>query len=244
MKLKHTLLLGSSLLLASISSKAQEDTLTVAGSKAVAVTPTDTIPKSNKYGIRLGVDIAKLIRTAVEDGYTSFEVNGDYRLTKKIYAAAELGTSNRVWDEDGLKTTTTGSYIKIGGDLNAYNNWLNMNNSIFGGLRYGFSTFSQELNSYTIYTTNPAFPVTTREVSIEESGLTASWAELIVGFKTEVLNNLFLSINLQVKRKISEQKPENFDNLIIPGFNRTYDFSEFGVGYGYTISYLIPLYKK
>ena len=119
-----------------------------------------------------------------------------------------------------------------------------MNNAIFGGLRYGFSTFKQELNSYSVYTTNSAFPVDIREVNIEASGLTASWAELIVGLKTEVLNNLYLSINLQLKRKISEDKPDGFDNLIIPGFNRTYDSSEFGVGYGYTISYLIPLYKK
>lgn len=242
MKLKHTLFLGFSILLASISTVAQEDSEISQPEQTVSV--LDTMPKNNKYGIRLGVDISKLIRTAVEDGYTSFEVNGDYRLTKKIYAAAELGTSDRIWDVDGLKTTTTGSYIKIGADLNAYNNWLNMNNAIFGGLRYGFSTFKQELNSYSVYTTNPAFPVDIREVNIEESGLTASWAELIVGLKTEVLNNLYLTINLQLKRKISEDKPVGFDNLIIPGFNRTYDSSEFGVGYGYTISYLIPLYKK
>lgn len=244
MKLKHTFLLGFSLLLASISAMAQDETITIEETEAVEVAVNDTLPKTNKYGIRLGVDISKLIRTAVEDGYTGFEVNADYRLTKKIYAAAELGTSDRIWDEDGLKTKTTGSYIKIGAELNAYNNWLNMNNSIFGGLRYGFATFKQELQEFDIYTTNPAFPTTPREVSIEASGLTASWAELIVGLKTEVLNNLFLSINLQVKRKVTEDKPENFDNLIIPGFNRTYDFSEFGVGYGYTISYLIPLYKR
>ena len=58
------------------------------------------------------------------------------------------------------------------------------------------------------------------------------------------MNNLYLSINLQLKRKITEDRPENFDNLIIPGFNRTYDYSEFGVGYGYSISYLIPIFKK
>ncbi|WP_395076160.1 DUF6048 family protein, partial [Flavobacterium sp.] len=34
-----------------------------------------------------------------------------------------------------------------------------------------------------------------------------------------------------------------FDNLYIPGFNRTYD-GKFGVGWNYTISYFIPLYKS
>ena len=31
--------------------------------------------------------------------------------------------------------------------------------------------------------------------------------------------------------------------LYIPGFNRTYDGS-FGVGFNYTVSYFIPIYKK
>jgi hypothetical protein len=31
--------------------------------------------------------------------------------------------------------------------------------------------------------------------------------------------------------------------LYIPGFNRTYD-GDFGVGFNYTVSYFIPLYKK
>ena len=235
MKLKHTFLLGFSLLLASISGMAQDENPT---------STNDTLTKNQKYGIRVGIDISKLARTAFEDGFTGFEINGDYRLTKKIYAAAELGTSERVWDEDGLRAITNGSFIKIGADLNAYNNWLGMDNAIFAGLRYGFSAFSQELDSYTIYTSNPAFTTQIRDENIKFSGLSAHWAELIVGIKTEVINNLYLSINLQLKRKITEDRPENFDNLIIPGFNRTYDFSQFGVGYGYTISYLIPFYKK
>jgi hypothetical protein len=41
---------------------------------------------------------------------------------------------------------------------------------------------------------------------------------------------------------ISQKIPNNFDNLYIPGFNRTYD-GAFGVGFNYTVSYFIPLYK-
>jgi hypothetical protein len=42
---------------------------------------------------------------------------------------------------------------------------------------------------------------------------------------------------------LSESKPDNFANLYIPGFNRTYEGS-FGAGFNYSISYFIPLYKK
>jgi len=119
-----------------------------------------------------------------------------------------------------------------------------MSNAIHAGLRYGFSTHTQELLSYSIYTTNQDLPPSSRVDPIEFNGLTAHWVELILGIKTELLSNLYLSINVQLKRKISFDQPDNFDNLYVPGFNRTYDESSFGVGYGYTLSYLIPIFKK
>ena len=234
MKLKHTLLFCISFLCASISALAQEE-------NAIA---TDTLAKNNKYGLRVGVDLSKPIRTLLESGYSGFEVMGDFRISKKFYVAAELGTEKKDRFESNLNSTAAGSYIKLGADFNAYNNWVGLNNAIFAGLRYGFSTFNQELLAYNIYVTNQSFPPGTRVEAQKFDGLTAHWAELIVGVKTEVLNNLYISINLQLKRMVSEDKPTNFDNLYVPGFNNTNDFSEFGVGYGYTVSYLIPIFKK
>jgi hypothetical protein len=207
-------------------------------------TVPDTTGFAQVYGLRLGADLSKLARTALENGYSGFELVGDFRLTDRFYLAAELGNEKKERFESNLNSIASGSYIKIGGDFNAYVNWLDMNNAIFVGLRYGFSTFRQELLAYGIYTSNQTFPGTFRVDPVEYTGLTASWIELMVGIKTEIFKNLFLSLNLQLKRKVNETKPDNFDNLYIPGFNRTYDFSEFGVGYGYTISYLIPIFKR
>lgn len=234
MKLKHILLFCTSLLFVSTSLLAQEN-------ETVAI---DTTSTETKYGLRVGADLAKPIRSLLESGYTGFELMGDFRLTKKFYVAGELGNEKKERIESNLSSQASGSYIKIGADYNAYNNWFGLNNAIYFGLRYGLSTFKQELISYQIYDTNQTFPPTTISESIEYSGLTAHWAELIFGVKTEIWTNLYLSINLQLKRKLAEDKPENFNNLYIPGFNRTYDFSEFGAGFGYTISYLIPIFKK
>lgn len=207
-------------------------------------TPQDSIVYKEKYGLRLGVDLSKPLRSFLEDDYSGFEIVGDYRVYKDFYAAAELGNENMHYEEDLLSVTSKGSYIKVGGDYNAYTNWQDMNNSIFAGLRYGFATFSQDLEEYTIYSRNQYFEPDVREVNSTSEGLTAHWIELMVGIKVELFNNLFLSANVQLKRRLFESEPNNFDNLTIPGFNRTYDGSMFGVGYGYTISYLIPLYKK
>ena len=125
-----------------------------------------------------------------------------------------------------------------------YKNWLDMENMIYIGFRVGASTFSQTVNSYTIFNTNHEFPEATVTESIDFNGLTAIWAELIFGLKAEVFNNLYVGLNLQLKGRITETEPENFENIYIPGFGRTYDSGNFGVGFGYSISYLIPLYKK
>lgn len=204
----------------------------------------DTIPKIERYGLRIGFDLVKPIRSFAEDGYKGFEIMGDFRLTKNFYAAIELGNEQKDWDEPYIKTYTSGSYAKIGFDFNAYENWTGMENAINLGLRYGFSNFKQELLEYRIYTNSPVFPSQIINTSESISGLSAHWAELIIGIKTEILTNLYLSLNLQLKLKLSEKEPENFKNLYIPGFNRTYDYSDFGVGYGYSISYLIPIFKK
>ena len=169
---------------------------------------------------------------------------GDYRLTKKYYLAAELGNENKTTDDTRLNSTAKGSYLKAGFDYNAYENWLDMENIISIGMRYGFSTFSQQLNSYKIYNANPYFgevpPLTSGETY---SGLTASWIEVVAGLKAKVFNNVFVGFSFQLKRIIGNKQPDNFENLYIPGFNRTYN-GDFGVGFNYSVSYFIPIYKK
>ena len=49
---------------------------------------------------------------------------------------------------------------------------------------------------------------------------------------------------MQIKSLISEDEPDDFENLYIPGFNRTYDSGRFGIGLGYNLSYMIPIIKK
>lgn len=208
-------------------------------------TPSDSLVVKQKYGLRLGGDISKLVRSFLDEEYTGFEINGDYRLTKNWYVAGELGTEEKTSSNDFLSTTANGSYFKAGFDYNMYENWLDMENMIYTGFRVGASTFSQQRNSYTVYSTNQFWSPQLTSNEVEKfSGLTAIWAELIMGIKAEVLTNLFVGIQAQLKFSISEDTPENFGNNYIPGFGKTYDGSKIGAGYGYTVSYLIPIFKK
>lgn len=205
----------------------------------------DTIVVKQKYGLRLGGDIGKLVRSFIDDDYTGFEISGDYRLTHKLYLAGELGIEERTIRNDYLDVTANGSYFKAGIDYNLYTNWLDMENLIYAGFRVGASTFSQNLNSYTIYTTDQYYDTPFTSTDLQEfKGLSAVWGELVIGIKAEVFTNLFIGMDVQLKGMIVEDQPDNFENLYVPGFNRTFDSGGFGFGFGYNMSYLIPIFKK
>ncbi len=208
-------------------------------------TETDSISIKNKFGLRAGVDLSKILNSAFNDDYEGFEINADLRILKNIYISAEIGTEKKIISNDYLNTEAKGNYLKAGGDYNMYTNWLGMDNLIYSGFRIGFSNFSQTINSYTIYDiNNQPWGQATYYNPIVNDNLNALWMEFIVGIKTQVLNNLFLGFNIQLKNLISDKTKNNIDNIYIPGFNRTYDSSSLGSGFSYSISYLIPIIKK
>jgi hypothetical protein len=119
-----------------------------------------------------------------------------------------------------------------------------MENIISVGLRYGVSTFSQTLNSYDLYNPNHYFEdAPTIYPDQKFNGLSAQWIEVVAGMKAEVFNNVFVGFSFRLNRLVTQKQPNNFENLYIPGFNRTYN-GDFGVGFNYTVSYFIPLYKS
>jgi hypothetical protein len=208
-------------------------------------TVNDTLIIKEKYGLRVGADLSKLARSFFDDEYTGFEIAGDFRLKKRLYIAGEIGFDEKTTINEYLDITSKGSYLKAGIDFNLYQNWLDMDNMIFTGFRIGASTFTQNLNSFSVYSTDQYWaPQLTSNDLQEFDGLTAIWVELIIGMKVELFNNLFLGLNAQLKIMASETEPDNFGNVFIPGFNKTFDSSGIGVGYGYTLAYRIPLYKK
>ena len=196
-----------------------------------------------RYGLRLGVDLHKIARTFYEKDYRGLEVVGDYRLTKKFFIAGEIGNEDKTIDDDRLNFTTKGTYFKVGFDYNSFENWLDMENMIYVGMRYGVSSFSHTLNTYKIYDPTNYYGETIITSGAKFDNLNASWIEVIGGIKAELFNNLYLGFSVRLNYLVSNKKPTDFDNLFIPGYNRTYD-GKFGAGFNYTLSYFIPIYKK
>jgi hypothetical protein len=203
----------------------------------------DSIVYTSPYGIRLGIDISKPIKAAIDGDYNSgLEIIVDYRISKRFFIAAELGFEDETTQEDYSNSTAKGSYIRLGFNYNAYENWLDMNNEIFVGLRYGFSVFDQTLNSYSPNVNNPYFPTTPINTPVTTS-LNSHWTEFMFGLKVETFKNFFIGASFSYKVLLNVKEPDNFKTLYSPGFNRIFE-SGTGFGFNYTLSYLIPFKKK
>ena len=219
----------------------------------------DSLVYKQPYGLRIGIDLSRPFVTFLNNNYSGLEFTGDYRLTQKLYLAAELGNEKKTRREElgniegGAPTelynfTSSGSYLKLGVDYNTYDNWYGMNNAIFIGGRYAVSSFNQTLNSYSFYDSNRYWNVDGlvegSNLPEEFSGLNTTWLEFIFGAKAELFANFYLGASVRLGFIITNKEDERFPNLWIPGFNRITEGSKFGVGYNYSLSYLIPLYKK
>lgn len=233
----RTLLFFTSvLLLACVSVKSQNTD---------SKTKIDTVSKSKKYyGLRVGIDLSMPIRSFIDANYKGLGVVGDFRIRKNYYIAAALGTETRTIELPNIENTTQGSYIKAGFNYNAYENWYGMNNLLYAGLYAGFSNFNQTLDSYTIYTTTSVFENDKRIASQEFKNLNAAWLELKIGIEVELFSNLYLGLNAQLKRSMIAKEPDGYTNLYIPDFGKVTEDNTIGVGYGYTLSYLIPFSKQ
>lgn len=203
----------------------------------------DSVKTKISYAIRVGVDISKPIISFLEEDTKGLELTGDMRIVNNYFAAVELGYEDVLKTEDYLNFTTKGSYVKLGVNFNAYENWIGMNNQIYVGTRYGFSFFEHTLNSYTPNVSGTYFIPDSVNVGTNFTDLNAHWLEFLFGMKVETFKNLFLGAQFSVKKIISTKEPENFKNLYVPGFNRVFS-NDLGVGFNYTISYNLPIFNK
>ena len=204
---------------------------------------SDTIYVKNKYGIRAGIDLSKQIRMLTEE-YSGLSLYGDIKIKERLFIVAELGNDQKTIETENINSKLSGSYIKTGFNYNLYNNLPGLNNEIYVGLRYSQSLFKNELIDYSIYNKD-RFWNDKRILEYKEfDNLKSSWIEFVVGFNSEIKNNLFMGLSLRLNRMLKQDIPENFTNLFIPGFNKVTENNNFGTGITYSIIYQIPIIKK
>ncbi len=204
----------------------------------------DRIFNINK--LRIGIDLSNPIISSSNDDNLSYEIVGDLQITDDIYLAAEYGSIDKFIEDENINFNSVGDYLKIGFDFNLFNNWVGMDNSIFIGLRYASSSFSNKVDSYIVRSSDSYFSnlVDIGYENISHNNLNGNWIEIVTGLKVETFNNIYLGISLRLNKLLSDKKPSNFDNLFIPGFNKVTDDNTWGSGFNYTLTYSIPFKKR
>lgn len=204
----------------------------------------DKILTINK--LNLGLDLFKPIKSSSDGDNLNYEIVGDLQLTENLYLAGEYGIVDRIIEDENINFNSSGSFLRIGFNYNMFENWIGMDNSIYLGLRYATSNFSNKIINYTVRNQDSYFSnlVDNDFQTIEYSGLSGNWIEIIAGLKVETFKNVYLGFSLRLNKLLSDSEPDNFDTLFIPGFNKVTDDNTFGSGFNYTLTYSIPLRKK
>jgi hypothetical protein len=210
----------------------------------------DTLIKKDKLlninKIRFGFDLLKPIASSSEGDNLNYEIVGDLQLTENIYLAGEYGSIDKLIEDENINFNSTGSFLRVGLDYNLFKNWIGMDNSIYVGFRYGNSSFSNKILNYEVRNKDSYFSnlVEDEFQTIEYSNLSGNWIEILLGIKVETFKNVYLGLSLRLNKLLSDEKPNNFGNLFIPGFNKVTDENTFGSGFNYTLTYSIPLKKR
>jgi hypothetical protein len=210
----------------------------------------DTLIKKDKLlninKVRFGFDLLKPIASSSEGDNLNYEIVGDLQLTENIYLAGEYGSIDKLIEDENINFNSTGSFLRVGLDYNLFKNWIGMDNSIYVGFRYGNSSFSNKILNYEVRNKDSYFSnlVEDEFQTIEYSNLSGNWIEILLGIKVETFKNVYLGLSLRLNKLLSDEKPNNFGNLFIPGFNKVTDENTFGSGFNYTLTYSIPLKKR
>ena len=197
-------------LLFSLTSYGQVDSVTTAA---------DTSRIEMASGLFISVDYGKLA-TIASEFESKLEASIGFQLSNRISPILQAGyavlnPANAF--ENGIYESS-GYYVKLGVN---YLMPLDNTNTIYAGLRYGFSSFEDE-GSYQI--ASDIFDTYT--VNFGEKDQTATWFELVMGSEKKLrMENLYLGGQLSMRFINTRDKFSPVDSYAIPGYGRTFDES-------------------
>ena len=184
-------------------------------------------------GVRFGTNAVRLVRTALDNGYNSWDVSGDIdfnRFLVEVGYGRESITNNRSLFE----YKTSGNFFRIGLDGNMIT-YPKKGNAMVGGIKYVTASYSEKL----------AFDQVSNFGSVrqelENSNISLRWFEVNFGVKGKVFSNLHAGFYVRFKVFRKFQDETNFSSYRIPGFGLGDEDSR--TGFDYYIMWRIPFRK-
>jgi hypothetical protein len=186
-----------------------------------------TINPWNKYiptGVRGGIDAWALARNFYDDSFRGWEINGDVDFYR-YYLTVDYGYWARDFNDNGNIYSNSGTYYRIGADVNFLKKDPEKN-MFFIGLRYGHSVFSEDLE---IETEDPIWgPVSS---TLHNEKVNASWYELTTGIRVRMWKMIWMGYTARFKFGLTTHEKGTLVPSDVPGYGGTDAGSTWGFNY-------------
>lgn len=198
----------------------------------------DTVKVKHDYrptGIRVGTDVASIIKSGVDDTFEGWEVNGDIDFYR-YYFAVDYGYWARNYTAYDATYANDGNYWRVGADVNFLTKDPDKN-MFFFGLRYGSSVFSEQMD---IQKVDPVWGAIT--TTLNNSDVKAHWYELTTGLRVKMFKIIWMGYTVRLKFALDTDAVGALMPSDVPGYGRA-DASSFW-GFNYQIFIRLPVRKS
>ena len=204
------------------------DTLSAAGAPV-----EDTLRREpiGLEGIRVGLDVSRLLGLAFNPDGRYYELNSDFSFGRYLLSA-DIGTGRQNRFTEELNYRTSGTYFRLGPDVNFISGNEN-DNVFFLGARFGWCNFEEQLNTIYSHPDWGSFPV------FSERRTTARWFEAVAGLKARVWNDFYLGYTMRLKFGLKVNDDSRFQAYEVPGFGKVGDDGS-TFSFNYHVFYRIP----
>lgn len=196
-------------------------------------------PKSRKPkfldGAAVGADVIGLVLKAFGSDWSQMEVFARLNFYDRYFPIFELGLGEA--DHEGRdienRFRVRAPYFRVGLDYNFSKK--HKGNRFFAGLRYGFSSYSYDLDAAAPLT-DPVWQVS-QPFSAHDLNGNTHWAEAVLGIETKVWSIVRLGWDMRFKLHIHEKDHPIGKPWYVPGYGRNDD----GLGWGGTFKLIFDI---
>jgi len=199
----------------------------------------EIIPKE-KYSykptaVRFGTNIFRLGRSAFDNEYFSWDVSGDIDFHKYLLEVSYGRESNQL-DAEGFDYENSGSFFRIGADVNFIKDKTEANALVLG-LKYVTGSYTEDFKFNDLDTLFG--PV---EKDVTNSALKPRWLEANVGLKIKMWQQLYIGFYFRYRFNRVVTGDREFGTYRIPGYGL--EERRNLVGFDYYVFWRIPFKKS
>lgn len=169
------------------------------------------------HGLRLGVDISRMVLPLLYDDHRfGMEFSADKQVSKDIFLTAEAGFLKLDSRKETFHYKVNGSYVRVGGDMQIVRfRFPNSRDHVFGGVRYGFSSYKHEASDMVV---PDGYWVSAKLPDAPSETCTSHWLEAVAGVKVELARRFYIGATLRGKRQLVKPDDSVLAPVNIPGY--------------------------